>query len=98
MLAFASNKERIFKAPEFAGKGNFDKNLMAKGILNKYKYIKGIIFTSGSRVADKTIFGFYRNKEIDLKTAIFIEQFCDFANDEVNSYGYHYFETLKNRT
>ena len=79
MLAFAKKNERIFKATEFAGKGNFDRDLLTKGILNKYRYIKGIIFTSDCRATDKTIFGFYRHKELDLKTATFIQQFCDFA-------------------
>ena len=97
MLAFGKKNERIFKFPEFAGKGNFDKDLIARGILNRYKYIKGIIFTSGSRAADKTIFGFYRHKEINLKTTFFIRQFCDFANDDLNSFGYRYYETLKKK-
>lgn len=95
MLAFSKKNERIFKSPEFAGKGNFDKDLLTKGILNKHKYIKGIIFTSGSRMADKKIYGFYRHKEMDLNTATFIHQFCDFTNDDLNSYGYKYYETLK---
>lgn len=95
MLAFAKKNERIFKSPEFAGKGNFDRDLIARGILNRYKFIKGIIFTSGSRAAGKTIFGFYRHKEMDLKTSLFIQQFCDFANDDINSSGYRYYETLK---
>lgn len=98
MLAFARKDERIFKSPEFAGKGNFDRDILTRGILNRYKYIKGIIFTSGSRADDKTIYGFFRAKERDLRTATFIHQFCDFANDDLNSFGYKYFETLKKQS
>ena len=34
---------------------------------------------------------------MDLKTALFIQQFCDFANDDLNSFGYRYYETLKKK-
>lgn len=92
MVAFGCDKERIYKSCEFEGKPNIDKHLNRTGILNSYEFIKGIIFSSGVRADEKKIYGFYRYKEQDSDSAMFISQACDFYNDDMNSNGYILFK------
>lgn len=94
-LAFGRIGDRIYKQPEFEGKGNFDKDLNAEGILNRYPYVKGVIFGTGSKIEDKRFYGFYRERDSESNAALLIESICDFYNDNINSNGYKYFDRLK---
>jgi hypothetical protein len=95
MVAFGREGDRIFSWPEFEGKGNFDDDLHISGIMNSYDYIKGIIFSSGSEKGKRKLYGLYRYKEAEMKTAIFINKVCDFMNDDMNTNGYLFFEKLE---
>jgi len=101
MLAFGRKGERIFSWPEFEGRDNIDKDLQREGILNNYDFIKGIIIASGSEKGKRTLHGFYRYDEAEQKTAIFINQVCDFVNDDKNTNGFEFYvelvEELKKR-
>lgn len=94
MIAFGRENERIFNWCEFEGKGNFDADLKRPGILNTHDYIKGIIFRSGSKKGDVKYYGLYRKQDEDLNLVTFLHQLCSFVNDDENSYGFRYFESL----
>lgn len=95
MIAFGRENDRVLTWPEFDGKGNFDRDLTIPGVLNCHDYIKGIIFCSGSEKGKRKLFGLYRHKEEDLKTTVFIHQVCDFVNDDINSWGFKFFDSLQ---
>lgn len=93
-LAFGRIGDRIYKQPEFEGRGNFDKDLNADGVLISYPYVKGVIFGTGSKIENKRFYGFYRAKDSESNAALLIEAICDFCNDDINSNGYMHFEKL----
>lgn len=95
MIAFGRENDRVLSWPEFEGKGNFDRDLTISGIMNCHEYIKGIIFCSGSEKGKRKLYGLYRYKDEDLNTPVFIHKVCDFANDDINSWGFKFFEDLQ---
>lgn len=96
-VVFGKEGERIYSAHDFVGKGSVDGHLTRNGIMLDHSYVKGVIFGLGRKLEEKTFFGFYRYEEQELPTAVFIQKFCDFCNDERNTYGYKYFEQEKAR-
>lgn len=95
MTAFGRLDERTFAPCEFEGKGCFDHDLQQQGILLSYPFIKGIIFSSGTSPKDKRFFGLYRYEETDdVNTIVLLHQLCDFVNDDQNTQGFQYFDTL----
>ena len=96
-VVFGKEGERIYSAHDFVGKGSVDGHLTRNGIMLDHSYVKGVIFGMGRKLEEKTFFGFYRYEEQELPTAVFIQKFCDFCNDERNTYGYKYFEQEKAR-
>lgn len=96
-VVFGKEGERIYSAHYFVGKGSVDGHLTRNGIMLDHTYVKGVIFGLGRKLEEKTFFGFYRYEEQELPTAVFIQKFCDFCNDERNTYGYKYFEQEKAR-
>lgn len=96
-VVFGKEGERIYSEHDFVGKGSVDGHLTRNGIMLDHTYVKGVIFGLGRKLEEKTFFGFYRYEEQELPTAVFIQKFCDFCNDERNTYGYKYFEQEKAR-
>lgn len=94
LLAFGKEGDRVFSWPEFEGKSGFDKDLAMPGILICHSYIKGIVFCSGSEKSKRKLFGLYRSSDTDTEVAVFLHHFCDFVNDDINTYGYKYYEAL----
>ena len=95
MLAFGRIGERIYTCCEFPGKKNFDVDLQQHGILERYEFIKGIIFGTGSQQGKKKLYGLYRSKDDDTDAVAFMRKVCDFVNDDKNSWGYEYFDNLE---
>lgn len=96
MLAFGREGERIFSYPEFEGRACFDRDLTLPGILNSYDFIKGIIFSFGSGKGNRKLLGLYRFKDAETKVAVFLHQVCDYVNDDLNTYGFEYYNALQN--
>lgn len=94
MIAFGRIGERIYTSCEFPGKENFDIDLQQQGILERYEFIKGIMFGTGAHKDDKKLYGLYRFKDQDTDAAKFMHKVCDFVNDDQNSLGYEYFNSL----
>lgn len=94
MIAFGRMGDRIYTFGEFEGKGNFDHDLQQIGILNKYPFIKGIVFMSGTKADNKRFYGLYRYDEQELNVIVLLYSMCDFLNDDKNTMGFKYFEKL----
>ena len=95
MIAFGEEGDRVFSNCEYEGKSNFDIKLSLPGIMNTHDYIKGMIFCSGTKIGEKRLYGFYRHKEENLTTNVLLNQLCEFCNDDQNSSGFKYFNTLQ---
>lgn len=91
-LAFGRIGDRIYKRPEFEGKGNFDKDLQHDGVLTAHADVKGVIFGVGSKIENKRLYGFYRYEDTEEKAFRLIETICDFYNDDRNSFGFIFFK------
>ncbi len=87
-VVFGRSTDNFYIDPEFEGKKNIDGQLDFDGILVGRDYVKGVIFSCGKTIDTKKYFGFYRYTEQDEKYAQFIEEICDFTNDDTNRFSY----------
>ncbi len=94
MIAFGRMNERIYDRTESFAKKNLNRDLQQEGILERYKFIKGIIFSSGVKQEEKRLYGLYRFEDQDTDTVKFMGEVCDFVNDDKNSWGFEYFDSL----
>ena len=94
MIAFGRMGERVYDCCEFPGKENLNRDLQQEGILERYKFIKGIIFSSGVKQEEKRLYGLYRFEDQDTDAVKFMGEVCDFVNDDKNSWGFEYFDSL----
>src|SRR5690606_488937 len=79
----------VFKQIEFEGKGNIEGELEREGILTHHPYIQAICFMGYSlSTVSPTVIGFYNNRTITDASVTFLNSFCDFTNDDLNSYGF----------
>lgn len=86
MIAFGRMNERIYDRTESFAKKNLNRDLQQEGILERYKFIKGIIFSSGVKQEEKRLYGLYRFEDQDTDAVKFMGEVCDFVNDDKNSW------------
>lgn len=79
----------VFKQIEFEGKENIEGVLEREGILVAYPFIKAICFM-GYKLSstEPVVIGFYRRTMYTDAVSAFLHGFCDFINDDGNSYGF----------
>jgi hypothetical protein len=88
-LAFGKPDQLSYVEPEFEGKPNIsEKPLTLDGIMNKYPKLKGVVFAFDSKDGKKKFYGLFRHADIDLETTALMESFCDFYNDDYDSFRY----------
>lgn len=91
-VAFGKIGNMIFQPIEFEGSKNTDGLLGKDGILSEHDFIKGLIFVVYENFEIRKNIGFYRNEEQDCNSAKFINDFCDFWNDDKNSEAWKYLQ------
>lgn len=95
-ICFGKEDDYIYLAPEFDGKEHIICKFESNGILNIYPDIKGIIFGFGRSEKEKKLYGLYRAKDENLSTTLYIKNICDFHNNDLNQYGYEYYDKIIN--
>lgn len=90
-IAFGKIGDNIFKAIEFEGKENIEGVLNINGVLLEKDYIKALCFRVYEADSISHVVGFYRSEDEDEDFGI-LQTFCDFLNDDKNSYAYEYLQ------
>lgn len=89
-VAFGRETDRLYLPPEFEGKPNLENDPIGfNGVLVDCDKIKGLVFISGRTPDERSLFGFYRQKDQDMSFAYFINSVCTFYNDDRNSFGFN---------
>jgi hypothetical protein len=91
-VAFGNIGNMIYQPIEFEGAKNTAGLLEKEGILSEHKFIKGLIFVVYENFEIRKNIGFYRYDEQDCIAAEFINDFCDFWNDDNNSEAWKYLQ------
>ena len=87
--AFGKAGHLIFQPIEFEGSNNTDGELEKDGILSAHSWVEAIvIFQYSLNERHPKIVGFYKQKALKESVEAFLHTFCDFVNDDANSYGY----------
>lgn len=87
-VAFGQQGDQIFKQIEYESASNIDSKLTRNGILIDYEYIKGLIFVAYENFQHPKFIGFYRNIDEEKPFSVFINFFCNFYNDNLNTWAY----------
>ena len=90
-ISFGKLGDRIFKGIEFEGKNNIEGELGRDGIFANRPWIKALCFRVYNLNDDSYVVGFYRSKDEGKYSGV-LSMFCDFLNDELNTFG---FEVLR---
>jgi len=97
-VSFGKMGHMIYRSIEFEGKENVDGELKRNGILHNREWIKAICFITHTS-KDVKITGLHRHGEKSDAVLHFLNQFCDFVNDELNTNGWEavasFISTLK---
>ena len=88
-VAFAKQGHLVYKPIEFEGKENIDGELERNGIFTGRDWIKAIIFLDYSLGERKPkIVGLHKQTGISDGVSFFLNKFCDFVNDDMNTAGW----------
>lgn len=87
-IAFGKKGYPIYRPIEFEGKENIEGELSKNGILIDRDWIKAICFVSYINFDEPIILGLYHSDHANDMLISFLNDFCDFVNDERNTYGW----------